>query len=419
MSTPTEEPVNSVDPVAHVSHQTHERAGPDHHPAERDNETIRSPYVPTRAREPASAERPPAENDPRQSPYAPKKARTQPAAGGPDGSIRDDGVPLVPPPGPEHSREHPERYAVAANESYLFPHNPDSDSLLQPAPSNSRRHEQPAAGRADASIRDLKRLESTLRWIQREEAVVRIPRAAQLPPVSGLAPADARGRRHGSEELRSPRSLEPERMGPPPPMRSRRRKLRAALIILIASIFAAPIGYYLSVRAWGPPPQPAPGAQMASLGPKTDAPPASIRQRTMTRDDDRGMSAQGEISSQRSEGETVAMVQPSATGAQGPPSSKAVRVPDPEEIKLLMKQGEQLIAAGDVVTARVVFQRAADAGNANAAMALGATYDPNVLRKLGVVGVSADLEQARSWYRKAENLGSPDARGRLDGLPDH
>ena len=167
---------------------------------------------------------------------------------------------------------------------------------------------------------------------------------------------------------------------------------------------------------------------MASLGAKTDAPPASIRQRTTTRDDDRGMSTQDEISSQRfetpqprrsSEGETVAMVQPSATGAQAPPSSKAVRVLDPEEIKLLLKQGEQLIAAGDVVTARVVFQRAADAGNANAAMALGATYDPSVLGKLGVVGVSADLEQARSWYRKAENLGSPDARGRLEVLADH
>jgi TPR repeat protein len=70
-------------------------------------------------------------------------------------------------------------------------------------------------------------------------------------------------------------------------------------------------------------------------------------------------------------------------------------------------------------SARVVFQRAADAGNANAAMALGATYDPNVLGKLGVVGVSADLEQARSWYRKAENLGSPDARERLEVLADH
>jgi TPR repeat protein len=82
---------------------------------------------------------------------------------------------------------------------------------------------------------------------------------------------------------------------------------------------------------------------------------------------------------------------------------------DPEEIKLLMKQGEQLIAAGEL-------RRAADAGDANAAMALGATYDPNVLARLGVVGVSAEVEKARSWYQKAETLGSPDARRQLDLL---
>lgn len=435
MSTPTGKPVNPVDPVAHVSHETHERAGPEPHPVESDNEALRSPYAPTGAREHASAERHREENDhdPHRSPYAPKKVHTQPAAG-PDISTRDDGVPLVPPRGPEHPREHPERYAVDANESYLFSHHPHSDSLLQPAHSNSLRHEQSAAARRDASIRDLKRLETTLRWIQREEATARIPRAAQLPPVSGLARADARGRRHGGEmlELRSPRSLEPERMGPPPATRSRRHKLRAALIILTASIFAAPVGYYVSVRAWGPSLQPEPGAQMASLGPKTPAPPSSIGKqelpRTMTRDDDRGMLAHDEISSARpetpqprrsSEGETVAMVQPSATGAQAPPSSKTARVLAPEEIKLLMKQGEQLMAAGDVVTARIVFQRAADAGNANAAIALGATYDPNVLGKLGVVGVSADVEKARTWYQKAENLGSPEARGRLNVLADH
>jgi TPR repeat protein len=89
---------------------------------------------------------------------------------------------------------------------------------------------------------------------------------------------------------------------------------------------------------------------------------------------------------------------------------------DPEVIKLLMKQGEQFIAAGDVVAARTIFQRAVEAGDANAAMALGATYDPTVLAKLGVVGMSADVEKARRWYQKAENLGSPDARGRLDVL---
>jgi TPR repeat protein len=106
------------------------------------------------------------------------------------------------------------------------------------------------------------------------------------------------------------------------------------------------------------------------------------------------------------------MLQPSAA------DDPAIRVLDPEAIKLLMRQGEQLIAAGDVVTARTVLQRAAEAGNAGAAMALGATYDPNVLAQLGVVGVSADVETARSWYQKAETLGSSDARGRLDLLAD-
>jgi len=103
------------------------------------------------------------------------------------------------------------------------------------------------------------------------------------------------------------------------------------------------------------------------------------------------------------------MLQPNATREQAAPSSKTSRVLDPEEIKLLMKQGEQLIAAGEL-------RRAADAGDANAAMALGATYDPNVLARLGVVGVSAEVEKARSWYQKAETLGSPDARRRLDLL---
>jgi TPR repeat protein len=55
-----------------------------------------------------------------------------------------------------------------------------------------------------------------------------------------------------------------------------------------------------------------------------------------------------------------------------------------------------------VVTARIVFQRAAEAGDANAALALGATYDPTVLAKLGVAGLG--LEKARTWYQKAESL---------------
>ena len=66
--------------------------------------------------------------------------------------------------------------------------------------------------------------------------------------------------------------------------------------------------------------------------------------------------------------------------------------------------------------ARTVLQRAAAAGDATAAIALGATYDPLVLRKLGVLGMGADLDKARSWYQKAERLGSPEAARRLELL---
>jgi hypothetical protein len=54
------------------------------------------------------------------------------------------------------------------------------------------------------------------------------------------------------------------------------------------------------------------------------------------------------------------------------------------------------MATGDIVAARLVLQRAAESDEATAALALGAAYDPNVLARLGVVGISADLEKART-----------------------
>jgi hypothetical protein len=114
------------------------------------------------------------------------------------------------------------------------------------------------------------------------------------------------------------------------------------------------------------------------------------------------------------ERETVAKLP--APAAEAPSAGRPAAAPrtmSQDDIVLLIKQGEQFIAAGDVVTARIVFQRAAEAGDPNAAVALGATYDPTVLARLGVVGMGADVEKARSWYQKAESLGSPEASRRL------
>jgi hypothetical protein len=101
-----------------------------------------------------------------------------------------------------------------------------------------------------------------------------------------------------------------------------------------------------------------------------------------------------------------------------PAPAPVTRTLDSDAIALLVKQGEQLVATGDLVAARTVFQRAAEAGDAYAAMALGATFDPNVLAKLGVLGMGANVEKARSWYQRAETLGSQEATQRLSVLAD-
>ena len=109
--------------------------------------------------------------------------------------------------------------------------------------------------------------------------------------------------------------------------------------------------------------------------------------------------------------ETVAMPAPAI--ATAPRTTTPVRTLDAEQIRLLVEQGEKYIAAGDVVAARTIFQRAAEAGDATAALALAATYDPIVLAKLGVMGMGADVEKARAWYQMAESYGSAEASQRL------
>ena len=94
----------------------------------------------------------------------------------------------------------------------------------------------------------------------------------------------------------------------------------------------------------------------------------------------------------------------------------AQRQLDREEITVLLNRGKHLIANGDLAAARLVLQRAADANDAEAALALAATYDPIVLRELKVYGLAADAAMARAWYQRARELGSAAALQRLEML---
>jgi hypothetical protein len=356
MSIPPRKPLNPIDLSTHVSHKAHEGAVTERHPSE-----------------------------------------------DVDFAARDDAGPLPPVRAPGGLRKDTERHAHP----------------------NIGRHAQRATEHRDENMsdRDLELLEASLRRLQRQESATRPPRA-HLAPVSGFAPVHANSRRHSGERagngFQSPRSLEPERLPPPPEMS--RRNILAPLGIVVASILVATIAYYFAVGGWVPPSEPAPGPQTFDIAPLSWSTGQQASWPTMAQDNDLATSEQSEISTQRtktsqparsSEGKTMAMVQPGEPGAQIPPASKATRVLDPEEIKVLMEQGQQFIAAGDVVTARMVFQRAAEAGDADAAVALGGTYDPIVFAKLGVAGLGADVEKARTWYQKAESLGSAEATRRL------
>jgi hypothetical protein len=86
------------------------------------------------------------------------------------------------------------------------------------------------------------------------------------------------------------------------------------------------------------------------------------------------------------------------------------------EIAALVTRGDAFLSAGDIASARLFYERAADAGESAAALRLGATFDPNFLDRAGVRGNPGDPAQAQSWYRRARDLGNAAAAERLKKL---
>jgi hypothetical protein len=90
-------------------------------------------------------------------------------------------------------------------------------------------------------------------------------------------------------------------------------------------------------------------------------------------------------------------------------SAAAVKPIDPQEAAALMERGRDLLRNGDVASAQLVFRRLAEAGKADAALALATTYDPRYLVEHNLVGIVGDEAKARAWYRRAKELGSMEA----------
>jgi TPR repeat protein len=90
---------------------------------------------------------------------------------------------------------------------------------------------------------------------------------------------------------------------------------------------------------------------------------------------------------------------------------------DEDGINTLLKRGNAFLKDGDFAAARLLFERAAGAGSAEGALALGSTYDPLVIKRLGAIAVKPDIENARKWYQIAADRGSAAAKLQLANLP--
>jgi TPR repeat protein len=81
-----------------------------------------------------------------------------------------------------------------------------------------------------------------------------------------------------------------------------------------------------------------------------------------------------------------------------------------EEIRVLLDRGDALLSVADITSARLFYERAAALGNAQAAVRLGASYDPAFLAQTGLKAIRGDLTAAQYWYQRARDLGASVAR---------
>lgn len=114
---------------------------------------------------------------------------------------------------------------------------------------------------------------------------------------------------------------------------------------------------------------------------------------------------------------TILRGTPSFGAPPAPPAIAPRMTPEDRERALrLMKRGQDELADANLAGARLFFERAADAGLPEAALALGSTYDAAELQRLNIRGGVADAKEARRWYERAAQLGAPEASARLQRL---
>jgi hypothetical protein len=106
------------------------------------------------------------------------------------------------------------------------------------------------------------------------------------------------------------------------------------------------------------------------------------------------------------------------TAKTASPPAAAGQPRSAEDLRALLARGDALLSGGDVASARLFYERAADAGGGLAAIRLGETFDPLFLDRIHLRGVRGDPAAAKLWYRRARDLGASEAEVLQKALGD-
>lgn len=107
---------------------------------------------------------------------------------------------------------------------------------------------------------------------------------------------------------------------------------------------------------------------------------------------------------------------PRGEANQASTTAKPAATLHPDEIAALLARGKAFLEVRDLTSARLYFERAAEAGDPHAALLVGKTFDLRFLVRAGIPGIQGDRQRALVWYRRAHELGEPDALRLLDKL---
>jgi hypothetical protein len=121
---------------------------------------------------------------------------------------------------------------------------------------------------------------------------------------------------------------------------------------------------------------------------------------------------------------------PAPAAASAPPATRIAALPSAPlpltpprgtvqqaEIEDLIREGNKRMREGDIIEARQFYSKAVNLGDAEAALAMGRSYDPIYFARLDKRNAEPDVAKALDWYKKAMDSGAAQtAKIRIENL---